>query len=97
MQDIDNKQSKSLEDHFPTETMLELIHADDGNLKLRDVNGKEDPLVSIEFSDKVKDMLGEDLHMVGQHMIHSAIQLIMRNQMNHWHAYVHDEEPEHYS
>ncbi|WP_434354184.1 hypothetical protein VH441_03930 [Psychrobacter sp. HD31] len=85
------------QDGFAKETMLELIESEDGRLLLRDMDGKEDPLVSIDFSDKIKDMLGEDAHMIGQHMIHAAIQVIMNKQMNHWHAKVYDEEPTNYS
>lgn len=87
----------NLEESFAKETMLELVELDDGSLVLRDANGKEEPMVTINFSDKVKDMLDQDLRMVGQHMIHAAIQSIMYKQLNQWHANVYDEEPLHYS
>lgn len=82
---------------FPKETMLEFKELEDGRLILSDMDTNEEPLVSIEFSDKVKDMLGGDVAGVGQHMIHAAIQVVMSQQMNHWHANVYDEEPEHLS
>lgn len=88
---------------FPKETMLELVQLDSGEIVLRPsaVEGeseqKEDPLVKIEFSQQVKDMLGDDLQGIGQHMIHSAIQLLMHQQIASWHAKVIDEEPTRYS
>lgn len=89
---------------FPKETMLELVQLDDGEIVLRPVEQEEAsddadtaPLVSIQFSAQVKDMLGDDLQGVGQHMIHSALQLLMQQQMAHWHANVVDDEPVRYS
>ncbi len=79
------------------ETMLELVQQEDGKLVLRPVNSDEEPFVSIEFSDKVKSMLGSDMQFIGQHMIHAAIQTLMQRQLSHWHAHVYDEEPEHFS
>lgn len=78
------------------ETMLELVE-NDGKLVLRPVNSDEEPLLSIEFSDQVKEMLGGDTHYIGQHMIHAAIQGFMHKQVSRWHAHVYDEEPAHYS
>lgn len=82
---------------FAKETMLELIEADDGRLLLRDIDGEKDALVTIGFSDKIKDILGSDTQVVGQHMIHAAIQVIMQKQISQWHAHVYDQEPTHYS
>lgn len=78
------------------ETMLELVE-NEGKLVLRPMNSEEEPLVSIEFSDQVKEMLGGDTHFIGQHMIHAAIQGFMHKQVSRWHAHVYDEEPAHYS
>lgn len=89
---------------FPKETMLELVQLDGGEIVLRPVEsdestaeGKTAPLVSIQFSEQIKDLLGDDLQGVGQHMIHSALQLLMQQQMASWHAQVVDEEPVRYS
>ncbi len=79
------------------ESVLELVHAEDGSLKLQDMDGKEEPLVSIKFSEKAQAMLGADVPIIGQHMIHSAMQVIMQQQMSHYHAHVHDSEPKYYS
>lgn len=77
--------------------MLEFAEQDDGKLVLRAAETDEAPLVSIEFSDKVKDLLGADAKFIGQHMIHAAIQSLMHKQLSQWHAHVYDEEPIHYS
>ncbi|MGP4788175.1 hypothetical protein ACTXGJ_03500 [Psychrobacter sp. 1Y11] len=82
---------------FAKETTLELIEADDGTLLLRDTDKDDEALMTIDFSDKLKDLLGSDTQSIGQHMIHAAIQVIMQKQMSQWHAHVYDKEPTHYS
>ncbi|MDX2374076.1 hypothetical protein NJD71_08035 [Psychrobacter sp. PP-21] len=82
---------------FAKETTLELVESEDGRLLLRDAEQDEEPLMTIEFSDKLKELLGSDTQAVGQHMIHAAIQVIMQKQMSKWHAHVYDKEPTHYS
>ena len=94
--DLDSE-SRDKFNSFAKETMLELIEADDGRLMLRDMEGEHDALVTIAFSDKIKDILGSDTQVIGQHMIHAAIQIIMQKQISQWHANVYDEEPTHYS
>lgn len=78
------------------ETLLEFIEEPSGAMILREV-GNDEPLVSIAFSAQVKDMLGDDVRMVGQAMIHAAVSSVMQRQSNFWHAHVYDEEPAHYS
>ncbi|MBO1530844.1 hypothetical protein J3492_06405 [Psychrobacter sp. F1192] len=82
---------------FGKETTLELVEAEDGTLLLRDANENEAPLMTIDFSDKLKELLGSDTQAIGQHMIHAAIQVIMQKQVSQWHAHVYDKEPTHYS
>lgn len=77
--------------------MLEFVQQDDGKMVLRPSNEEAEALVSIEFSDKVKELLGEDTQLIGQSMIHAAIQTLMHKQLSQWHANVYDEEPMHYS
>jgi len=79
------------------ETTLELVEADNGRLLLRDAEGDDEPLMTIDFSDKLKELLGSDTQPIGQHMIHAAIQVIMQKQMSQWHAHVYDKEPTNYS
>ena len=82
---------------FAKETTLELVEADDGKLLFRDAEQDDAPLMTIDFSDKLKEILGSDTQAIGQHMIHAAIQVIMQKQMSQWHAHVYDKEPTHYS
>lgn len=82
---------------FAKETTLELVEADDGKLHLRDANENDEPLMTLDFSDKLKELLGSDTQAIGQHMIQAAIQVIMQKQMSQWHAHVYDQEPTHYS
>ncbi len=82
---------------FAKETTLELVEAENGTLLLRDTEKDDEPLMTIDFSDKLKELLGSDTKAIGQHMIHAAIQVIMQKQMSQWHAHVYDKEPTHYS
>ena len=82
---------------FAKETTLELVEAENGTLLLRDTEKNDEPLMTLEFSDKLKDLLGSDTQAIGQHMIHAAIQVIMQKQMSQWHAHVYDKEPTYYS
>lgn len=82
---------------FAKETTLELVEAESGKLVLRDAEKSDEPLMTIDFSDKLKEILGSDTQSIGQHMIHAAIQVIMKKQMSQWHAHVYDKEPTHYS
>lgn len=79
------------------QTLLELVQDEEGTLVLREANNKDEVLVSINFSDKVKHLLGGDTQYVGEHMIHAAVAAVMKQQMDRWHAYVYDEEPRFYS
>lgn len=81
---------------FAQETMLELIQDQDGALVLREV-GDDDSLVRIDFADKIKAMLGDDVRLVGQAMIHAAIAKVVQSQSGFYHAHIYDEEPQHYS
>lgn len=100
--DIDNDIEVDTEHHdpfagFAKETTLELVEADNGTLLLRDAGKDDAPLMTIDFSDKLKEILGSDTQAIGQHMIQAAIQVIMQKQMSQWHAHVYDKEPTHYS
>lgn len=83
------------------EMLLELVQLDDGNLVLRPAasgsNAHSEALVSIQFSELVQKTLGDQLHGVGQQMVHAALQMIMERQAARWHAQVLDEEPARYS
>ena len=53
-------------------------------------------LVSIEFFWQSERTVGDDTQLIGQSMIHAAIQT-MQKQLSQWHANVYDEEPVHCS
>lgn len=82
--------------NIPRETILEFVEAD-GKLLLRDAKNTADWLVAIEFSDKIKDLIGDDHLFLGEHMITAAITMFMRQQKARWHANVYDVEPSFYS
>ncbi|RYY79342.1 MAG: hypothetical protein EOO69_07140 [Moraxellaceae bacterium] len=80
-----------------TETVLELVQQADGELVLRPSGSDSEPLVSIKFSDQVQAALGDSTQALGQHMIQSAIHMLMEQQAARWHAEVFDVEPAHHS
>lgn len=94
--EVDNDSSDQFAG-FAKETTLELVEADNGTLLLRDAEKEDEPLMTIDFSDKLRELLGSDTQAIGQHMIHAAIQVIMQKQMSQWHAHVYDKEPTNFS
>lgn len=93
----DTQENPQKKDRFIQETLLEFVQVDDGKLVLREAKNQDEVLVSIDFSEKIKDMLGEDARYIGEHMIHAAMAAVMHRQVDRWHAMIHDEEPVHYS
>ena len=79
------------------EVLLEFVQEEDGCLVLRESRNKKEVLVSINFGEKIKGMLGEDTHYIGEHMIQAAMAVVMSRQSERWHAQVYDEEPLRYS
>lgn len=79
---------------IPKETLLEFIQLENGKMVLRPAeHPEEQPLLSIEFSDEIKRILGNDMHLIGHSMVQAAIQTFMHKQMANYHAHVYDEEP----
>lgn len=54
---------------------------------------KKEPLVKIQFSDELKEILGEQTPIVAQHMIQAALFGLLEKQVNEWQAEVVDEQP----
>lgn len=79
------------------EMLLEFVQDETGKMVLRESKNKDEVLLSIDFSDKVKDMLGVDIQYIGESMIQAAMAAVMHRQMDKWHANVFDEEPTHFS
>ena len=90
------RRKKAKKPEFAQETMLEFVEDENGTLVLREVNETES-LVRIDFSDKVKNLLGDDYRLVGQAMLHAAIASVVQRQSGFYHAHIYDEEPQHYS
>jgi hypothetical protein len=79
------------------EAVLELVQLEGGELALRNADSEKEPLVKIQFSDEVKEILGDQTPSVAQHMIQAALFGLMEKQMNQWQAEVLDEQPAHLS
>lgn len=82
---------------MPKEVMLEFVQDESGKLVLRESKNQDEVFVTIDFSDKVKEMLGDDVRFIGEHMIQAALAAVMHRQMDKWHANVYDEKPIRYS
>lgn len=79
------------------EAVLELVQLEGGELALRNADSEKEPLVKIQFSDEVKDILGDQTPSVAQHMIQAALFGLLEKQMDQWQAEVLDEQPAHLS
>lgn len=79
------------------EAVLELVQLENGELALRNADSEKEPLVKIQFSDEVKEILGDQTPSVAQHMIQAALFGLLEKQMNQWQAEVLDEQPAHLS
>lgn len=79
------------------EAFLEFVERDDGTLVLKEM-GNDEALVSINFADSVKELIGqENLRHIGEHMIQAGIASFMHRQAGQYHAHVYDEKPQHFS
>jgi hypothetical protein len=79
------------------EAVLELVQLEGGELALRNAGSENEPLVKIQVSDEVKEILGDQTPAVAQHMIQAALFGLLEKQMNQWQAEVVDEQPPHLS
>ena len=89
---------EQLKELFGTqEAILELVQLENGELALRHAASEDEPLVKIQFNDEVKDLLGDHMPLIAQHMIQAALFALLEKQSNEWHAEVVDEKPQFYS
>ncbi|AWL30555.1 hypothetical protein A7P53_11575 [Acinetobacter defluvii] len=79
------------------EAILELVQLEGGELALRNAGSEKEPLVTIQFNEQVKALLGEQTPVIAQHMIQAALYALMENQMNQLQAEVVDEQPKYFS
>ena len=75
------------------EAILELVQLENGELALRNSASEKAPLVTIQFSDEIKALLGDQTPVIAQHMIQAALFALMEKQANEWDAEVVDEQP----
>lgn len=79
------------------EAVLELVQLENGELALRNADSDQSPLVTIQFNEEVKALLGENTAVVAQHMIQAALMGLIDKQVGEWEATVVDEKPKYLS
>lgn len=62
------------------EVILELVQLESGELALRSAGSETTPLVTIQFNEEIKAILGEQTSMVAQQMIQAALLALMEKQ-----------------
>lgn len=89
---------EQLKELFGTqEAVLELVQLEGGELALRNMGSETSPLVTIQFNDEIKALLGDQMPVIAQHMIQAALFAMLEKQSNEWHAEVVDEKPQFFS
>lgn len=76
------------------EAVLELVQLESGELALRNAGSEKEPLVTIQFNEEVKALLGDQTPVVAQQMIQAALFSLLEKQVNEWRAEVVDEKPQ---
>ena len=79
------------------EAILELVQLESGELALRNADSDQAPLVTIQFNEEVRALLGDQTPMVAQHMIQAALFGLLEKQVNEWQAHIVDDKPQHFS
>ncbi len=79
------------------EAILELVQLESGELALRNSGSESTPLVTIQFNDDIKALLGDQTPVIAQQMIQAALYALMEKQTGQWEAEVVDEQPIHFS
>lgn len=89
---------EQLKELFGTqEAILELVQLEGGELALRNAESEKDPLLTIQFNDDIKALLGDQMPVIAQHMIQAALMALLEKQSNEWNAEVLDEKPQFFS
>lgn len=76
------------------EAVLELVQLENGELALRNANSEQEPLVTIQFNEEVKVLLGDQMVVIAQNMIQAALYGLLEKQINQAQAEVMDEKPQ---
>ncbi|MBU3847414.1 MAG: hypothetical protein H9855_10680 [Candidatus Acinetobacter avistercoris] len=86
---------EQLKELFGTqEAILELVQLEGGELALRNADSEKDPLLTIQFNDDIKALLGDQMPIIAQQMIQAALLALLEKQSNEWNAEVVDEKPQ---
>lgn len=76
------------------EAILELVQLEGGELALRNAGSEKAPLVTIQFNEEVRALLGDEMPVVAQQMIQAALFSLLEKQVKEWQAEVVDEKPQ---
>ena len=75
------------------EAILELVQLEGGELALRNAGSESAPLVTIQFNEELKALLGDQTTVVAQQMVQAALYGLLEKQVGEWQAEVVDEKP----
>ena len=76
------------------EAILELVQLEGGELALRNAGSESAPLVTIQFNEELKALLGDQTTVVAQQMVQAALYGLLEKQVGEWQAEVVDEKPQ---
>jgi hypothetical protein len=79
------------------DAILELVQLEGGELALRNAGSEQEPLVTIQFNEEVRALLGDQTPAIAQQMIQAALYGLLEKQVNEWQADVVDEKPQYLS
>ena len=79
------------------EASLELVQLEGGELALRNAGSEKEPLVTIQFNEELRNILGDQMSVIAQQMIQAALFGLLEKQVDEWHAEVVDEKPKYMS
>lgn len=79
------------------EVVLELVQLEGGELALRNAGSETEPLVTIQFSQDIKTILGDQTPVLAQHMIQAALFALMEKHTHKAEVEVIEETPRYLS
>ena len=79
------------------EAILELVQLEGGELALRNAGSESAPLVTIQFNEELKALLGDQTTVVAQQMVQATLYGLLEKQVGEWQAEVVDEKPKFFS
>ncbi len=79
------------------DAILELVQLEGGELALRNAGSEQEPLVTIQFNEEVRALLGDQTPAIAQQMIQAALYGLLEKQVNEWQADVVDDKPQYLS